>query len=112
MTSSGDFVTLFLILGGVMTDKQLIKEAMKARNNSYSPYSGYKVGAAVLTKSGKVFYGTNVENCSYGATICAERSALVGAISHGEKDIVALALVGSSTDKSDRSHVVLWAKEL
>lgn len=81
-----------------MTDKELILQALKARENSYSPYSNYKVGAAVLTDSGKVFLGTNVENCGYSPSNCAERSALFSAISNGERNFVKLAVVGSSKD--------------
>ena len=79
-----------------MTDKELIKKAMLARENSYSPYSHYKVGAALLTKSGKVYLGTNVENCGYSPSNCAERSAIFSAISNGERDFEKLAVVGSS----------------
>lgn len=79
-----------------MTDKKLISFALKARENSYSPYSNYKVGAALLTESGKVYLGTNVENCGYGPTNCAERSAIFGAISNGERNFTKLAIVGSS----------------
>lgn len=81
-----------------MTNKQLIEYAMQARNNSYSPYSNYKVGAALLTKSGKVFIGTNVENSAYGLCNCAERSAMFSAISNGEREFEKLAIVGSSND--------------
>lgn len=81
-----------------MTNEELIQKAMEARANSYSPYSNYKVGAALLTKSGKVFLGTNVENCGYGPTNCAERSAIFSAISNGERDFEKLAIVGSSDD--------------
>lgn len=61
----------------------LINAATKARDNSYSPYSEFKVGAAILMKDGIIVTGTNVENASYGGTICAERSAIVSAISQG-----------------------------
>lgn len=81
-----------------MTDIELINLALKARENSYSPYSNYKVGACLLTKSGKTFLGTNVENCAYGPSNCAERSALFSAISNGEREFVKLAIVGSSND--------------
>ena len=59
-----------------MTDQQLLEEARKVREMSYSPYSRFKVGAALLTTTGKVFTGTNVENVSYGMTVCAERNAV------------------------------------
>lgn len=81
-----------------MTDKELIKQALKAKENSYSPYSHYKVGAALLTKSGKVYLGTNVENCGYSPSNCAERSAIFSAISNGEREFEKLAVVGSSDE--------------
>ncbi len=73
---------------------QLVEEAKKARSLSYSPYSNFKVGAAVLTKDGKVFVGANVENSSYPLCMCAERNALYNAMMHGytKKDFVMLAL--------------------
>ncbi|MCX6088651.1 MAG: cytidine deaminase [Caldiserica bacterium] len=73
--------------------KELIEEATKAREKAYAPYSNFKVGSAVLTKSGKVFTGANIENASYGASICAERVALFKAISEGETEIVEIAVV-------------------
>lgn len=79
-----------------MTNEQLILKAMEAKQNSYSPYSNYKVGAALLTKDGKVYLGTNVENCGYGPSNCAERSAFFSAISNGERDFIKIAIVGSS----------------
>lgn len=65
--------------------KNAIKQALSVRNNSHSPYSHFAVGAAVVTESGAIFVGTNVENASYGATMCAERVALFSAVSAGEK---------------------------
>ena len=78
-----------------MTKEQLIAEAFKALKNAYAPYSHYHVGAAILTKDGKVTYGANIENASYGATNCAERSAVFAVYSLGYRkdDIVALAIV-------------------
>lgn len=75
--------------------KNLIEQAKKARENSYSPYSKFKVGAAILTKTGKVYTGTNIENASYGLTICAERTAIFKAVSEGEKGnfIKAVAII-------------------
>lgn len=78
-----------------MENKDLIKIAMEARENSYSPYSHFKVGAALLCKSGKIYKGTNVENCGYGPSNCAERSAIFSAISNGERKFEAIAIVGS-----------------
>lgn len=79
-----------------MTNEELILQAINAKKNSYSPYSNFKVGAALLTKSGKIFLGTNVENCGYTPTNCAERSALFSAISNGEREFSKIAIVGSS----------------
>jgi cytidine deaminase len=75
-----------------MADK-LVEVAAQVRRNSYSPYSGFSVGAAVLTEDGRIFSGTNVENASYGATMCAERSAIFSAISAGAKRIEAIAII-------------------
>ena len=69
-----------------MEIKELIKAAEEASKFSYSPYSHYNLGAALLTKSGKVFKGTNVENASYPLTCCAERIAIFKAVSEGEKE--------------------------
>ncbi|MCS7219974.1 MAG: cytidine deaminase [Anaerolineae bacterium] len=71
----------------------LIAAAQAARAHSYSPYSRYAVGAAVLTRAGQVFTGCNIENASYGATVCAERVALWKAVSEGERDFEAIAIV-------------------
>lgn len=79
-----------------MTNEELIKKALEAKKNSYSPYSNFKVGAALLTKDGKVYLGTNVENCEYTPTNCAERSAIFSAISNGERSFLKLAIVGDS----------------
>lgn len=71
----------------------LIAAAAQAREAAYVPYSRFKVGAALLTGSGRIITGCNVENASSGATICAERTAVVKAVSEGERDFVALAVV-------------------
>lgn len=76
-----------------MNDDQLIQEATKAREKSYSPYSKFAVGAAILTRSGKVFTGCNVENRSFRLTICAEQSAVAAAVSAGEREFVKIAVV-------------------
>ena len=79
-----------------MDDKALVEAAKKAREFSYSPYSKFAVGAAVLTRSGEVYGGCNIENASYGITNCAERTAIFRAVSEGEREIVALAIVADS----------------
>ena len=82
-----------------MTDYQLISLAVDARKNSYSPYSGFRVGAALLGKSGKLYTGCNVENASYSATNCAERTAIFKAVSEGEREFEAIAIVGGQGDE-------------
>ena len=77
---------------------RLVEAARRARKHAYSPYSGVKIGAAVLTSEGEVFSGSNVENASYGLSCCAERTAIFKAVSEGKRDIVALAVVGKSED--------------
>ena len=77
-----------------MTDKELVIEAINAMKNSYSPYSDFKVGAALLTENNKVYTGCNIENAAYGPTNCAERTAFFKAVSEGERDFEAIAVVG------------------
>lgn len=77
-----------------MTDIELIKKAKKAAENSYSPYSGYTVGAALLSKDGKVFTGCNIENAAYSPTNCAERTAVFKAVSEGIREFEKIAVVG------------------
>ena len=74
----------------------LTEFAKDARKNSYSPYSGHAVGAALLCKSGKIYSGCNVENAAYGPTCCAERVALFSAIADGEREFSAIAVVGNN----------------
>ena len=82
-----------------MTDRNLIELAFQMLERSYVPYSGFPVGAALLCADGSVFTGCNVENAAYGSTICAERTALVKAVSEGHRDdFVKLAVVGNSSD--------------
>lgn len=75
--------------------KTLIKSAFEAQKKSYSPYSGFQVGAALLTKSGKIYTGCNIENASYSPTNCAERTAFFKAVSEGEMEFSAIVIVGS-----------------
>ncbi|HHW10079.1 MAG TPA: cytidine deaminase [Firmicutes bacterium] len=79
--------------------EKLIAAAGAARQNSYAPYSGFRVGAALLGQSGKIYTGCNVENASYGATICAERTALVKAVSEGERAFRAIAVVADTGEE-------------
>lgn len=72
----------------------LIKKALEARENAYSPYSRFCVGAALICSDGELFLGANVENSSFGGTICAERSAFCAAISQGKRDFEAISIVG------------------
>lgn len=76
-----------------MNEDQLIAAAIKVRQNSHSPYSKFAVGAALLTKSGAVFTGCNVENKSYRLTVCAEQAAVAAAVSAGHRDFVRIAIV-------------------
>lgn len=76
-----------------MADEELIAAARDARENAHAPFSHFRVGAAVRAKSGRIFGGCNVENASYGLTICAERVAIFKAISEGEREFNAIAVV-------------------
>ncbi|MBR4110464.1 MAG: cytidine deaminase [Clostridia bacterium] len=82
-----------------MENKDLIKLAIEAKQNAHVPYSRFKVGAALLTKSGKVYQGANMECSSYGMTVCAERVALVKALYDGEKEFEKIAVVGGKEDE-------------
>lgn len=77
-----------------MTDKELINAAFAAMEYAYAPYSGYKVGAALLSRSGKIYKGCNVENAAYGPTNCAERTAIFKAVSEGDREFLKIAVVG------------------
>ncbi len=77
-----------------MDYRLLVSKALEARENAYVPYSNFKVGAAILTEDNNIYTGCNIENASYGATNCAERTAIFKAISEGHKQIKAIAIVG------------------
>lgn len=81
-----------------MDNKVLIDMALKAMENAYAPYSGFKVGAALLCSDKKVYTGCNIENSSYGASNCAERTAIFKAVSEGEREFEKIAIVSSSGD--------------
>ena len=81
--------------------QSLMETAAAAREFSYSPYSGYRVGAALLGKSGKVYGGCNVENAGYTPTNCAERTAIFKAVSEGEREFAAIAVIGGMGETVD-----------
>lgn len=85
-----------------MTDLELMRLAEGARAHSYTPYSHFAVGAALLTKSGKVYTGCNIENASYTPTVCAERTAVFKAVSEGEKEFAAIAIIGGPAGEAGR----------
>ncbi|MEE3468740.1 MAG: cytidine deaminase [Eubacterium sp.] len=80
--------------------EELIRQAMEARKNSYSPYSGFQVGAALLCKDGTVYTGCNVENAAYGPSNCAERTAVFKAVSEGKREFERIAVVGGHEGES------------
>lgn len=81
-----------------MTPQELVARALAVRENAYAPYSGFMVGAALLTTGGDVYTGCNVENSSFGLTVCAERIALFNAVSRGKRSFAALAVVADTKD--------------
>ena len=83
-----------------MTEAQeLIRQAVIARADAYAPYSGFKVGAALLTEDGKVYTGCNIENAAYSPSLCAERCAIAKAVSSGERQFKAIAIAGAPEDE-------------
>jgi cytidine deaminase len=76
----------------MVSAQELVEQALQARQKAYAPYSHYLVGAALLTVDGLVIHGCNVENASYGATLCAERVALTAAVAQGKREFVAMAI--------------------
>lgn len=85
-----------------MTDLELMRLAEGARAHSYTPYSHFAVGAALLTKSGKVYTGCNIENASYTPTVCAERTAVFKAVSEGEREFATIAIIGGPAGEAGR----------
>jgi cytidine deaminase len=93
------------------TEDTLLAEAWRAREAAYAPYSNFPVGAAVLTASGQIFSGANVENASYGLSICAERTAIFAAVNAGERRIQAIAVVtaaATATPPCGACRQVIW----
>ncbi len=82
-----------------MTDEKLVSLATEAMDKAYTPYSDFKVGAALLCKNGKIYTGCNIENASFSPTVCAERTAFFKAVSDGEKDFIKIAVVGGKQGK-------------
>lgn len=80
--------------------KELYVKALEARENAYAPFSGFKVGAALITEDGSIYTGVNIENSSYGATICAERTAFVKAISEGHRKFKAIAVTAGDEEEA------------
>ena len=85
-----------------MTEKELCALAVKAMDNAYTPYSSFKVGAAILTKNGKVYTGCNIENASFSPTVCAERTAIFKAVSEGEREFAMIAVAGGKNGKIEK----------
>ncbi len=85
----------------MLSYEELVEEAIEARKMAYTPYSKFKVGAALMTKDGKVYRGCNIENSSYTPTNCAERTAVFKAISEGDYDFEAIAIVGGFEDQTE-----------
>ena len=84
-----------------MDRSELIRLALEARQRAYTPYSHFKVGAALLTKEGKVYQGCNIENAAYTPSNCAERTAFFKAVSEGDYNFVAIAIVGGAEDAKE-----------
>lgn len=84
-----------------MDEKELVKRAIQAREAAYAPYSKFRVGACLLTKTNKIYFGCNIENASYPATNCAERTAFFKAVSEGEREFQKIAIVGGAKQIED-----------
>lgn len=81
-----------------MTDRELVRAAQEARAYAYAPYSGFRVGAALLTEDGTVYSGCNIENAAYSPSNCAERTAIFKAVSEGQRNFRGIAIVGGGTE--------------
>ena len=82
-------------------EKKLFREAVAVREKAYTPYSNFKVGAALLAKSGKIYHGCNIENAAYTPTNCAERTAFFKAVSEGEMEFEKIAIVGGKEEPNE-----------
>lgn len=92
-------------------EKELVEAARNVREQAYAPYSNFRVGAALRTRSGKIYTGCNVESASYGLTVCAERVAIWKAVSEGEKDFVEIAVVAGTEELTPPCGVcrqIIW----
>lgn len=92
-------------------EKELVEAARDVRERAFAPYSNFKVGAALRTKSGKIYTGCNVESASYGLTVCAERVAIWKAVSEGEKEFVEIAVVAGTEELTPPCGVcrqIIW----
>ena len=95
----------------MITDDQLVAAAREAQRNAHAPYSGFPVGAALLSRDGRVFVGSNVENASYGLSVCAERNAIARAVAEGVRDFARMAIVTDSDEPTMPCGVcrqVIW----
>ena len=86
----------------MVTPQELVLAALEARSFAYTPYSGYSVGAALLTKSGSVYTGCNIESAAFSPTNCAERTAVFKAVSEGEREFDAIAIIGGRAEETGR----------
>lgn len=87
-----------------MEIQKLIQKALEVRERAYAPYSGFLVGAALLCKDGRIFTGCNIENASYGATNCAERTAFFKAVSEGYREFQAIAIAGGNRESQELEY--------
>ena len=85
----------------MITEKELIRKAIEAMNAAYTPYSGFRVGAALLTEDGRIYQGCNIENAAYTPTVCAERTAFFKAVSEGVRQFRAICVVGGPEGRLD-----------